>query len=620
MTASTPEVDDAVEGVHRDDAREAESHPTPRHLLKRTWVLFALVGAVYALLSTAANVHAWVDGIGHTIQIPGGSDDAEEVWFLALTPWSIVHGHNPLAATDWLNAPVGMNTMDNTTMPLFGLLFTPVTVLFGAVATFNVVLDAAICASAVAFFAMARLFVRWPVAFAGGLLYGFSPYAVAVGKAHLFLLFQAAPPLIIFFVTRFLRSRSMSPWLAGFWVGACYVMQFFVSTEVFATLVAMTICSAVLGAAYVVFRRVAVDWRRLGAMSGCAAVMVVVGTGYAGWLALEGPEHVVGPVQVQSVIAGMSTDPAGLVIPTANQHFTLGEAALGDTYVAVRTPQWQLESESVIENGSYVGVPLAVLLLTGTLVLRRRRLVLFGAAMAAIALLLSMGTDLHVDGHRTGIPLPNEVFANLPLFESAVSARWITYFWLFAALLLVLIVDAAHTRMTSHDEGGTRLRAMVVSTALVCVALFPLLPAWPYQPVTQVNVPAWFSTGAQSLPVGSTAVVYPPANPNVTSAMVWQALADMRFKMVGGYAIFTAPTGTASFAPQATLLEAALAQCYNGGPPPLEPAAVREELRTAGASEAVVVQATPGASCARELFDRALGGALGTGGVWLWRF
>ena len=96
--------------------------------------------------------------------------------------------------------------------------------------------------------------------------------------------------------------------------------------------------------------------------------------------------------------------------------------------------------DSPVENGSYVGVPLLLALVIGAIVLRRKRIALFCSAMGAIALLLSFGSHLHVDGHRTGIPLPFLVIAHLPLLDSSVAARWVTYFWLFAALLLALVL------------------------------------------------------------------------------------------------------------------------------------------------------------------------------------
>ena len=429
------------DAFRRDQTCEAAG-PTPgtRRLerLRRaagaspTWLPVVAVCVVYALLSFVANGSSWAHGAAHTLLTSGENDPGEEVWFLAQTPWAMLHGHNPFV-NNWLNAPVGLNLMDNTFMPLLGLLFAPVTLLFGPIATFNVVLDAAIFSSATAFFFMARRFVSWwPAAFVGGLLYGFSPFSAAVGNAHLFLLIQAAPPLIILFLDRFLRNPSASPWWTGVAIGACYVAQFYVATEVFASLVVVTLLAAAVAGGYAVARHVPLDFRRLRQMGACTLAVIVLGVGYGAWTALEGPQHVNGSVQSTQAIAERSTDPIGLVAPTSNQRFALRGAELGDVFVA-----------GPIENGSYLGAPLLLVLVIGVRVLRRRPLVLYCGAMAGIALVLSMGSALHLDGYGTGIPLPYAVLAHFPLLNGAIPSRWFCYVWLFAALLLALIVDAA---------------------------------------------------------------------------------------------------------------------------------------------------------------------------------
>ena len=588
---------------------------------RRRWVPYAVAAAVYALLSMVPNAHAWTHGVTHTLQTSGGNDVGKEVWFLAQTPWALLHGHNPFA-NNWLNAPVGLDLMDNTTMPLIGLLLSPVTLLAGPIATFNVALDVAVWSSAMAFFLMARRFVGWwPAAFVGGLLYGFSPFSAAVANAHLFLLFQAVPPLIIFFVDRLWREPSASPWWGGVAVGACYVAQFYVSSEGLATLVIMTACAAVLLGGYALARHMTLDARRLGISAACALGVVLLGAGFGAWTALEGPEHIHGPVQSATAIAGMSTDPVGLVVPTLDQRFTLGHAALGDSLVAARDPQWRIAFETPVENGTYIGVPLLVALVAGTVVLRRRRIVLFSAAMGTIALVLSLGTHLHVDGHRTGVPLPYDLLAHLPLLENAIASRWMTYVWLFAALVLALVLDALWASVTRGAHRRRSALAWVVCGVVALAVLVPLVPAWPY-PAQATQVPAWFTGQARSVPVGSTVVVYPPADPSSTSAMLWQAMADMRFKMTGGFAIFPTSTGTATFEPEPTALHAALAGCASGAAattPALAPADVRAELRAAQASTVVVVPGTPGAPCAVQLFESALGPPRTTQGVLLWR-
>jgi hypothetical protein len=341
-------------------------------------------------------------------------------------------------------------------------------------------------------------------------------------------------------------------------------------------------------------------------MGACTLAVIVLGISYGAWTALEGPHHVNGSVQSTQAIADRSTDPIGLVAPTSNQRFALRGAELGDVFVA-----------GPIENGSYLGAPLLLALVIGVRVLRRRPLVLYCGVMAGIALVLSMGSALHLDGYGTGIPLPYAVLAHLPLLNGAIPSRWFCYVWLFAALLLALIADALYSSLVARPGGIHRRGAFAACTLLVVCVLVPLVPAWPY-PAAAATVPAWFTDGASSLPVGSTVVVYPLSTPSSSSAMVWQAMADMRFRMPGGYAVFATPTG-ATFHSQPSELQSALAACFAGDTPTLAPAATRSQLRAIGASAVVVVPTTFGASCARHLFESALGPSHRTQGVLLWR-
>jgi hypothetical protein len=593
----------------------------PRHARdprRRPWLVTGGVAVVYLALSLLANRSAWTQGVAHTIQTAGGNDVPEEIWFLAQTPWVMLHAANPLA-NNWLNAPGGIDLMDNTTMPLLGIVGLPITVLFGPIATFNVLLDLAIFASAMSFYAMARRFVSWwPAAFLGGLAYGFSPFTAATANGHLFLLFQAVPPLLILFVDRFLRSDKASPVWAGVAVGLCFVAQFYISTEVFASLVVMTGIAIVIGAGYVVRTHVPLDRRRMVTFAASAVIIVGLGIGYGAWLAVAGPQHITGPAQPASAIAGVTVDPLGLVVPTLDQHFTFGHATLGDSLVALRTPNWHIVFDSPIENGSYVGVPLLLALVVGSIVLRRKRLALFATAMGVIALIMSFGSQLHYDGHRTGIPLPYFVIAHLPLLDSSVAARWITYFWLFAALLLTLLLDAVYRAVATRRRFG-RPGAAVVSGLVAVAVLLPLVPAWPYS-ASAASVPAWFTTGARSLPAGSAALVYPVASSADDAAMLWQAMAQMEFRMPGGFAVIPGKNGANTFNGQSSPLQDALAQCEGGASavPDFPPAAVRTQLRRWHTRTVAVVPTAPGAACATKLFTDALGPAHRAGGVLLW--
>ncbi len=576
-----------------------------------------LVALVYLALSLLANSGVWIHGITHTIQTAGASDVQEEIWYLAQTPWAIVHGHNPLLG-NFLNAPTGVNLMDNTAMPLLGVLGAPITFLLGPIATYNILLNLAFAGSAMAFYVMARRFIRWrPAAFAGGLLYGFSPFATAEGSAHLFLVVGVIAPLVVLFLDRFFRTKEDPPWLTGLLVGVCFAAELYISEEVFASMVVMTAIAGIVGGVYWLVRRPAVEVPQLARMGGCAVAVLAIVGGFGIWTALAGSQHINGPEQSATTIAGLSTDPVGFVVPTLVQRYTFGHGALGDSLVAERTASWRIIFDAPIENGSYVGIPLLATLIVGAIALRRRRLVQFAVVMAVAGMLLSMGSYLHVDGHRTWFPLPFIVLAHLPLLDGSAASRYVEFFWLFAALLFVVTIDALYVELAAWDQPGDRLRATAASALVVICALIPLIPAWPYAS-GPANVPAWFTTTARSIPLGTTVVVYPMASSVDASSMVWQGMADVTFRMPGGYAVFRNRAGKATFVSDPSLFQMVFAQCAMGEKIGLAPSTIRSEVRGLHASMVAVAISAPGATCATRLFNSAYGRPKNTGGVRIW--
>ena len=198
--------------------------------------------------------------------------------------------------------------------------------------------------------------------------------------------------------------------------------------------------------------------------------------------------------------------------------------------------------------------------------------------------------------------------------SSGSAARYVFFFWLFAALLLALILDRLYETLAS--SGG--IRSAVVCLAVAVVALVPLVPAWPY-PSSPASVPSFFTSTARTLPVGTTVAVYPISDPGDASAMLWQAMSGMTFRMPGGYAVFaSAPDGTASFNPAPSALSSAMISCISGVPSQISPALTRSVLRRWDARYVVVARGEFGAACATALFDRALGPHRSEGGVSVW--
>jgi hypothetical protein len=143
--------------------------PGPRHRRpRRAWPAAAAVVLVYLILGIVLFWHAWSTDPAINVQL--GGDDWRNVWFLQWTQWAILHGHNPLYSTA-ANYPVGVNILINAGAPLLGIVFSPVTLLFGPVAAFNVASTLALPLSATAAYVLMGRFTSWqPAALVGGVV------------------------------------------------------------------------------------------------------------------------------------------------------------------------------------------------------------------------------------------------------------------------------------------------------------------------------------------------------------------------------------------------------------------------------------------------------------------
>src|SRR5665213_2140904 len=306
----------------------------------------ALVVASYVVLAVVVYWQAWSNGVATHLQL--GGDQFANVWFLRWTPFALLHGHNPLFTT-YANYPFGVNLVTNTSAPFLGVLGMPVTLLFGSFATFNVLSTVALGGSATAGYVFARRWMTWrPSAWAAGLVYGFSPYQIGQASGQLNLTFIILPPLIFLAVHELLVRQEWAPRRVGVVLGLLVTAQFFVSSEVLtSTIVIGAICTV---AVVVVGRRSIVDhWRRAvkGALwtAGVAGVLLA----YPVWFAVKGPGSIAGPIQL--VPEAYRADVLGLVYPGA--FVWLAPSSLTRTS--------SLFANSLVENGSYLGITLVVM-------------------------------------------------------------------------------------------------------------------------------------------------------------------------------------------------------------------------------------------------------------------
>jgi len=263
-----------------------------------------VVAAAYCGLAVIPYWGFWTAG-GTRIAGKGG-DPSTDAWFLQWVCYALVHLHNPLVS-DWGNYPYGVNGVTNLSMPLLGVLGAPVTLAFGGFVTTTLLFTLAFPLSALSGYALIRRWVRWrPAAFAGGLLYGFSPYLVAHGGSHLNLVFVPLPPLIFLALCRITSDGPRRAWTGGVVLGLLCVAQFLISAEIgVSTVITGTLGLAIAAA---VDRDAARErWKPAARAIGIASGLTALLLAYPLWLLIAGPARISGPVQETSLYRATSS-------------------------------------------------------------------------------------------------------------------------------------------------------------------------------------------------------------------------------------------------------------------------------------------------------------------------
>ena len=456
------------------------------------------------------------------------ADQIQQVWFLEWGAHAVSNGLNPLFSS-LMNHPVGINLAANNSMTALSLPFAPITHVFGAVATWNVLLRLAVITSALAAQAAFGRVVRWaPAAFIGGIIYAFSGYMTFWAGGYLLFLFVPFPPLVFMGLHAIFVRGVKRPFVVGALTGLALCLEYLISPEiaaVTAVMAAATVLVAVVG-----WRdQLQCGWHEArSACLGMALVLFVLlayPIGFARW----GPANLNG----FSVVPSGSADALGLISPGPRMQIHPG-------------PQvWEDFGHYFFSAPLYLGIPAVVGALVVTIWLRNRPIVLASGILASISGLLSLGSELVVHGKSTGIPLPFALIAHVPVLSYIVPARFAIMTAFFVALVLAFGLDALRWRFTQADVGRrpVTMRAFGFALPVVVAAavLLPLLPASSV-PAQPPPISKFFTSPAvHRIPDGATVLTYPyPDDHGIsastsTGALLDQVAADMRFRLVGGY-------------------------------------------------------------------------------------
>jgi hypothetical protein len=194
------------------------------------------------------------------------------------------------------------------------------------------------------------------------------------------------------------------------------------------------------------------------------------------------------------------------------------------------------------ETGGYLGIAVVLLaawwlIATWRSAASRVMLVVLGCAVLG-----SLGTSLHIAGQPT-ISLPWKLLAELPLFHEVIPTR--------LAMYTGLVVAIAVAQALATSAGSPVLRW---SLALIgCVMLVPTGGSAFFH--SDPPEPAFFTSDEYKRYISHQEVVLALPFSQNGQSLLWQARADMWFRLAGGY--------FGQEPPQDYLEESALAQFYS---------------------------------------------------------
>lgn len=538
------------------------------------WCLAAYVGLsllIYFPVGPFDSRQLPIAGSGN----PAGNDPYQMTWFLSYVPYALTHGLS-IFHTNYIDYPSGVNLADNTSVPFLGILGWPITATLGPIAAFNFLIRLSfILSGASMFFVLRRWCKSWQAPFIGGLLYAFGPY-MAAQELHLDLIFVPIPPLLVLFGDELIRRQRMSPWRLGLLIGVVAAVQYVTSPDVLSGCVAMAALVA-LGLA-IRFRALIAERARYIVKSVVfAAGSFALLAGYPVYEMLLGPGRIAGPVVQVNLLQSARADLFGVVAPTSNQLLVPPFISfIGNYFVG----------GNLSENGTYLGIPLLIVLFVIARRLKRDPMVMTMIFAGFCAWVLSLGAHLSIGTWPSPLPLPGDLLAHLPLFDNTIPARYALYVLLCASIVVAIGVERVWLPLVAPGEGtetismraARTLRVMAhrpwyglrrlssravheirnarsslrrglkrpwsmrkkvfVLGGLVALSLLPNAPFANREVPWEAALPG---TIESVVPPGTVVLSVPFATPTSSEAMSWQALDHMEFRIVGGYANIAVP-------------------------------------------------------------------------------
>ncbi|WP_434742927.1 hypothetical protein [Micromonospora sp. SH-82] len=564
----------------------------------------------------------WPDP-GRRVLALNPADQALYEWFLAVDARALLGDFG--LVTDKLNAPYGVNLMANTSVVALGVVFAPVTLLFGAPVTFALLAAGGLAGTAIAWYLLfvRVLRARRLAAGIGAAVAGFGPGMVSQTNSHLHMTVQWLIPVLVWLVVRLLRAADPGPdgparrpggpdrrrlVTSALGLAAVVSTQIFVGEEVlFLTALVLVVMTVTYAASDRALLRRALPGFAGGLLVAAGLSLLVVG--YPLWVQFAGPlgvaDGIFSPYHFSADLAGWWThSPLSVAGGPEADRLTTGPAEY-NTFLG-----WPLLA---------AGTAATVWLLVGSRTPERvgqRRLVLACLVAAVVMAALSLGPTVVVDGERTGIPGPYRLLAGLPVVDGALPMR-------FALAVLPLLATVATLAVDRALRADGWVRRLV--PAAVFAAVLPVTPT-PLPTADRPPLPEFVTGGhwRECVSPGGVLVPVPLPTPRQPWPMRWATAADAEFRLPEGF--FIGPFGKDATAamgvwkrPTSRLLDAVA----EDGVPSLgseqERRQAAQDARFWEAECVVVTDDAPHAPSLRITLEQLYGPGTRIADAWTWR-
>jgi hypothetical protein len=471
-------------------------------------------GAAALILYLVLSIVIFARGVIHDFaatHIAIGSDPSIFMWCLVWWPYAIANHLNPFF-TDKIWVPSGFNVAWSTSIPLQSILTWPLTRAWGPVAAFNVLCLLLPALSAWTAFILCRYIVRQPwISILSGYIYGFSPYILGEQIfGHLHLTAALFVPLFAYLVLVHLDDRiTRSRFIAL--MTLLFVLQFLSALEIFAT---VCFCGAIALAiaALVVPVQARMRIYRLGpSIALSLTIALALLSPYLYYLFSNGASR----ARIWHGVA-FSADLANTLIPPSIL-FIGGITRLGNVSDGFLN--------GTIENGAgHIGIPLILIAIMFARAHWREPRGKLLVILSATLYLLCLGPRLHVAG-LTLFGLPWKLFEHLPLLNNALPVRFSMYLFLSLAVMTAIWLSAVSL--------GRATKVAIGIGTIVFMSPNASAGYW----TSALSTPLFFSSGLYSHHLARDEVIIPIPFGGKGECMLWQATADMYFRMAGGWTV-----------------------------------------------------------------------------------